>query len=318
MRIVFLGTRRLGYEGLRLLIEMRETIVSAFTFDHEITEGRTSSDLAALCDAHGIRLHVTEDLDAYLDAFRAAAPDLLVSLFWKRIVSRAVLQTARLGGVNVHQSLLPRYRGYAPQNWAILRGDRWAGVTLHWMVPRADAGDIIDQRTYEIGPDETVGDLGDRARALALEMLRERLPQLALGTAPRIRQREASASEAYPRVPQDGWIDWQRPSAAIHDLIRAVSHPYPGAFTFRAGHRLYVWRSRLRAPDLAFAAMPGTVLRRSADGAWVSTGDGALELLRVQAEGSDEVAAGQLLTTRGERLGIDLVADVERLRRFLA
>lgn len=316
MRIVFLGTRLLGYEGLRVLIEQRHDILAAFTADHEITEGKDSTDFAQLCAAHRIACHSTDDLDSWVEHFQEWSVDLFVSAFWKRIVSARVLATARLGGVNVHQSALPRYRGYAPQNWAILRGDRSGGVTLHWMVPRADAGDIIDQRKYDIGSDDTIGQLGDRARGLALQMLRERIPEIAAGTAPRIVQRESDAVLALPRLPRDGWIEWERPSRAIHDLIRAVSHPYPGALTVRARRRLLVWHARAGDPPLDFVAMPGTVVRRTRrGGAWVSTGDGAIELLRVQPQGGPEVDAAEILVA-GERLGLDLVGELERLGAF--
>lgn len=308
MRIVFLGTRLLGFEGLQVLIEQRNEIVAAFTTDHDITEGKGPAEFAQLCAAHGIPFHRTGDLDALVDRSSRWDVDLFVSLFWKRIVSARVLATARLGGVNVHQSALPLYRGYAPQNWAIIRGDRTAGVTLHWMVPQADAGDIIDQRMYEIGPDDTIADLGARARSLALEMLRERIPQIAAGTAPRRAQSEADAVLSMPRRPSDGWIDWTAPSRTIHDLVRAVTHPYPGAFTLRGGQRLFVWRSRTGDPPVRFVAVPGTVVRRSpARGAWVSSGDGAVELLRVQVDGEEEAPAADVLRA-GERLGADLAA----------
>lgn len=315
MRLVFLGTRALGYEGLELLIEQGHDIAAAFSVDHDITEGRTADDFARLCARHGVPFHRTDDLEAHIDSFRTLGVDLFVSLFWKRIVSSRVLATARLGGVNVHQSALPRYRGFAPQNWAILNGDVSGGVTLHWMVTRADAGDIIDQRSHEIGPDDTIADLGARARSLALEMLRERIPQIADGTAPRRAQSENEAVLAMPRRPGDGWIDWTASGRVIHDLVRAVGHPYPGAFTFRDGARLFVWRTRIGEPPFAFVAVPGTALRRAdgGEGMWVSTGDGAIQLLRVQVADAQEAPAAAILRP-GDRLGIDMNALLAGVR----
>jgi methionyl-tRNA formyltransferase len=118
-----------------------------------------------------------------------------------------------------------------------------------------------------------------------------------------------------PRHPGDGWIDWTAPSRAIHDLVRAVTHPYPGAFTMRARTRLMVWRTRMGDAPVRFVAVPGTVVRRSAraGGAWVSTGDGAIELLRVQLDGEPERPAADVLRS-GDRLGADIPALLEMIR----
>jgi len=309
VRIVLLGTRRLGYEGLQLLVSEGHDVLAAFTTEHEITEGRGAAAFAALCAEHRIPFHLTADLDARRDELAGWGIDLFVSLLWERIVSSRVLDTARLGGMNVHQSAFPLYRGDAPQNWAILRGDRTAGVTLHWMVPEADAGDIIDQRTYEIGPDDTIADLGDRARILALAMLRERLPEIAAGTAPRRPQSHADTVLSMPRVPGDGWIEWSAPGHAIHDLVLAVTHPYPGAFTIRGRTPIFVWRARLADPPVRSVAVPGTVIRRSASGggAWVSTGDG------VQVAGEAEGPAAGVLRA-GDRIGADIPALLAMIR----
>ena len=162
---------------------------------------------------------------------RIAAPDLVFSFYYRRVLPEEMLAVPRLGAYNMHGSLLPKFRGRAPVNWAVLKGETRTGATLHAMTPRADAGPIVDQEAVPIGPEDTAFDVQKRVDAAAVAILARRLEELKAGTAPSRPQDDAAATRFGRRRPEDGRIDWSRPAREVHDLVRAVTHPYPGAFT---------------------------------------------------------------------------------------
>jgi methionyl-tRNA formyltransferase len=177
--------------------------------------------------------------------------------------------------------MLPRYRGRAPVNWAILRGEREAGATLHYMVARADAGDIVDQQSVPILPDDTSADVLAKVAVVAEIVLVRSLPALFAGTAPRIRQDITQGEYVGRRRPEDGLIDWNFPAQQIHNLVRAVAPPFPGAFAWIGERRLGIDRTRL-------------LLRRETAGDARLFGEGDRCLIRCRDGGVLEVLAGSL------------------------
>jgi methionyl-tRNA formyltransferase len=161
------------------------------------------------------------------------------------MLSPEVLASASRGGYNMHGSLLPRYRGRVPVNWAILHGEHETGATLHRMEAKPDAGDIVDQMAVPILPDDVALDVFRKVTVAAELVLRRSLPSILEGTDPRIEQDLSRGSYFGGRRPEDGRIDWTMGARAIHDLVRAVAPPYPGAFTDLAGHRLSINRTRV-------------------------------------------------------------------------
>jgi methionyl-tRNA formyltransferase len=200
----------------------------------------------------------------------------------------------------MHGSLLPKYRGRVPVNWAVLNGERETGATLHVMVKRPDAGDIVDQEPVPIGKDDTAFTVFGNVTAAARRVLERRIDALLSGTAPRRAQDESRASYFGGRKPEDGRIRWSRSAASIYDLIRAVTHPYPGAFTHAAGKQLFVWWAR---PLPGGGGKPGRVV--SADPLRVATGNGTLEILKLQWQGmpEEDAAAGTHGLMKGQILG---------------
>ena len=227
---------------------------------------------------------------------RAAAPDVLFVAAYGKILPEEVLAIPRDGCVNVHASLLPLYRGAAPINWAIVRGEKVTGITIQGMAPAMDAGDILLTREIPIGPDETAGELHDRLSGLGAAAA------LAFF---------AAAREGIPAVPQDathatlapilkktdGLIDWNASAAAIHDRVRGLS-PWPGAYTSLAGALLKIHRTRL-AQGTAVAPA-GTIVSVENDAVTVAAGGGLIDLLELQAEGGKRLAAAEF--ARGRRL----------------
>lgn len=218
----------------------------------------------------------------FVSRLQALAPDFLFSFYYRHMLSPAVLATARRGAFNMHGSLLPRYRGRVPVNWAILRGERETGATLHEMVAKPDAGRIVDQMAVPILPDDVALDVFRKVTVAAEIVLHRSLPRLLDGTA-RPRAQDLSAGSYFGgRKPEDGRIDWSGAARAIHDLVRAVAPPYPGAFTDVKGARLRILRTRLlregQAPGAARLALDaGRLVARCGDGGELQILDGELD-----------------------------------------
>jgi methionyl-tRNA formyltransferase len=288
-----------GYACLRLLLDRGERIVFLATHRDDPAEKRWFPSVAELARSRGVEPLVIENpLDPQaIVRLRLAAPDLLFSFYYRRVLPEEMLVVPRLGAYNMHGSLLPKFRGRAPVNWAVLKGETRTGATLHAMTPRTDAGAIVDQEAVPIGPEDTAFEVQQRVDAAAVGILARRLEELKAGTAPSSPQDEASATRFGRRRPEDGRIDWSRPAREVHDLVRAVTHPYPGAFTEIFGPKTFVWRTRL--PGLAaHDTFPGQV--RAEEGRLnVACGDDRyVELLTLQAEGGEEMDAAGYLAAR--------------------
>jgi len=275
----------IGYECLDLLIARGEAVRVVFTHEDDPGETRWFRSVAELARRHGIPVRYDEPRVGSEAAglIAALAPDLIFSFYYRRMIPTAVLAAARRGAFNMHGSLLPRYRGKAPVNWAVLHGERETGVTFHHMVARADAGDIVDQEAVPIGPEDTAYEVMRRMVPAARRLLDRQLAALKAGTAPRRPQDEARASKFGGRRPEDGRIDWTQPAARIVNLVRAVARPYPGAFSELNGRRLMVWTARA-AGAVSVSGRPGEVM--SISPLRVRAGEGAVEVLEAEWAGS--------------------------------
>jgi len=230
--------------------------------------------------------------------------DLLVVCDYGEILRPATLATTHLGGVNLHGSLLPKYRGAAPVQWAVIQGDAETGNTVIQMTPGLDAGPCLAQERTPIDPDEDAGTLEARLAALGAKLVLRVVDELAAGTAKPVEQNSGSASKAPRLTKEHGAIDWSRSSLAIKNLVRGV-RPWPRAYTFwqrTSGPplRLNIGRVELVGPG-DVAATPGTVVDAS-HRLLVSTGDGILEILEVQAAGKRAMSATEFL--RGNRVAV--------------
>jgi UDP-4-amino-4-deoxy-L-arabinose formyltransferase/UDP-glucuronic acid dehydrogenase (UDP-4-keto-hexauronic acid decarboxylating) len=240
-----------------------------------------------------------------LEAVAGWRPEVLFSFYYRHLLPEAVLVATPRGGYNLHGSLLPRYRGRAPLNWVLVNGETETGVTLHRMTPRADAGGIVDRERVAIAPLDTAFTLYRKLEGAAERLLARALPLILSGTAAETAQDSALATHFGGRTPEDGRIDWAWPATQVYDLIRAVTHPYPGAFTTWSGRRLFVWWALPleQAPN----APPGTVLAADGDGIVVAAGIGCLRLVTIQAEGEPELPATVFAAAAGfapgDRLG---------------
>ena len=203
------------------------------------------------------------------------SPDFLFSFYFRNLIPEAVLALASRGCFNLHGSLLPRFRGRAPVNWQLVEGARESGLTLHRMVRKADAGDIIAQQAVSVHPDQDALGLTRQLLAIAPQLLATAITGLVSGTLRGLPQDHTQATVFGGRTPADGAIDWRWPARRVHDLVRAVAPPWPGAFSrFADGRQLLVWRTAVSAENGAYGA-PGTILA----GDRIACGQGAVTLL---------------------------------------
>jgi methionyl-tRNA formyltransferase len=314
LRIVVFGYHTIGYRCLQELLAHGAEVSAVVTHQDDAGECVWFESVAALAQSAGIPVLApkTPNTPAFACHLRTLQPDLILSFYYRRLLSRELLAIPRLGCINLHGSLLPKYRGRAPVNWVLVNGETQTGVTLHYMVEQADAGDIIAQRAVDIAFEDTALTLFEKVAQAALELFRETFPLIKAGVAPRMPQDAAQATYFGGRTPDDGRIAWQRPALALYNLIRAVTIPYPGAFTFLHGKKLYVWSSRLVRDDASERRPPGTILGLPHGGCLVATGEGPLLLTQVQLEGEEGIAGDALLRRYGLETGVRLGEDSAR------
>lgn len=279
-RVLLFAYSEIGAECLDFLLE--RDIVPVALITHADASGeriwfRTPGDSAR---RRGIPVHEPETVNTpeWRERIALLAPDLILSAYYRHMIGTRILSLAPLGAFNIHGSLLPRYRGRAPLNWAILHGESRVGLTLHRMVAKADAGGIVDQEGVEIDPRATAEQAFRKVLPLVRVILGRQIDALLAGSARETPQDESCATYFGARTPEDGRIDWRQPTRRIFDLIRAVTEPYPGAFTESSGARLVVWWGEPAAGRPG--AQPGEVLSLSP--LTVATGDGALALVRCE------------------------------------
>jgi methionyl-tRNA formyltransferase len=273
-----------GYECLDALIQNDEYIIAVITHVDNPNEEIWFRSVAGLAKKYGIPVYSPESVNtpAWIEQIRTWEPDLIFSFYYRNMIKEEILAVPRLGAFNMHGSLLPKYRGRVPINWAVLNGEKETGVTLHHMVKKADAGDIVDQEKVPIGPEDTAQDVFNKCVAAARLVLTRQLEALTRGVAPRRAQDESQATYFGGRKPEDGRIDWTMDAEKIYNLIRAVTQPYPGAFTEAGGKKLFIWWAK---PARGSGA-PGQVL--SLDPLRVGTGNGSLEIINMEWEDEEE------------------------------
>jgi UDP-4-amino-4-deoxy-L-arabinose formyltransferase/UDP-glucuronic acid dehydrogenase (UDP-4-keto-hexauronic acid decarboxylating) len=231
------------------------------------------------------------------------APDFLFSFFYRDMIRKAVLDVPTVASFNLHASLLPRLRGRAPINWALVNGEKRTGVTLHHITPKADDGDIVCQAAVDIADDDTARSLHEKLEFVARQMLSENLPKILRGGIQGRPQNHVEASYFGRRTPADGEIDWRASATQVRNLVRGVTRPYPGAFTYRGNIKLTIWEART-IEDIHKSSVPGTIL--STKPLVVAAGQGAVEVVAGQTEGgvycTGEALARELDLCEGARL----------------
>jgi methionyl-tRNA formyltransferase len=281
MRSVVFAYHNMGIAGLQSLRRAGYEIACIFSHEDDPGENCWFGSVKAWAAQQAIPVYcpVNVNRTEWIEMIAAFRPSMIFSFYYRQMLIDEIINIPRGGAYNLHGSLLPAYRGRCPVNWVLVRGETRTGVTLHHMVGKADAGDIVGQRVVAIGPIDTAVILYEKLCKAAGELLDELLPQMKVGTAPRMPQDLSKGSYFGGRKPEDGRIDWRWPAERIYNLIRAVTAPYPGAFCLLPdGSQLLLWWATPEETNASPAAnIPGRVL--VVDGrVLVWTGRGRLRL----------------------------------------
>jgi methionyl-tRNA formyltransferase len=312
IRIIMLGTGDFALPTFNHLCDTGHNVVALVT-QPDRPQGRKQelipSEIKRSALARGVRVEQPEDVNASesLELVRSMNPDLLVTAAYGQILSADLLSIPRLGGINLHGSILPSYRGAAPVARAIQNGEAETGVTVIRMTPKIDAGGMMSIARTAIDPDETAGELEDRLAALGAPLVEQAIADLVHGTAEVIPQVKSRVTRAPKLRKDDGLICWDRPATEIHNLVRAMK-PWPIASTTfrppgppeREPLRLIVHRTEVVNSDGQTEALPGAVLEASGDRLVIAASPGAVRLLSIQIPGKKAVSAADFL--RGYRL----------------
>ncbi len=292
-RAVVFAYHNVGVRCLKVLLAHGVDVRLVVTHEDNPNETIWFDSVARTAAEYGIPTIMPENANrpVVLAQIEDCRPDFLFSFYYRSMLNPALLAAASRGAYNMHGSLLPKYRGRVPVNWAVLHGERETGATLHRMVEKPDAGEIVVQQAVPILPDDTAFEVFGKVTIAAEMALDRALPQLIAGTAPHVLPDLKAGSYFGGRKPEDGRIDWTKPAQEVHDLVRAVAPPYPGAFTdLPDGSRLLVLRT-LRAFDRQPRHAAPT-LYRDGDFAYADCADGrVLRVVEWQGEWSGEPLA---------------------------
>ena len=267
-RAVVFAYSEVGVRCVRELLAQGVEITLLFTHADDPGESQWFGSVQQLAVAHGLRVETpdTPNTSEWLAAGRAVNPDFLFSFYYRHMLDKAWLQIPRLGALNMHGSLLPKYRGRAPVHWAILRGESETGASLHYMLEKPDAGALVDQQSVPILENDTALDVSLKVAEAAEGVLRRSLPALLAGRAQARAFDLNKGSYFGRRRPEDGRIDWQGTARSVHDLVRAVAPPFPGAFTELNGCRLAILETRVDEQPVRFASQAPCLY--AMDGEW--------------------------------------------------
>lgn len=277
MQVAFLGSQEIGARCLEVILEGGHDVVGVGTFEAGEHE-RWTDDVERIVAERGLpRLRGRRfKTDEAIDELRALRPDILFAIGWRWILPAAVLEIPAKGCLGIHGSLLPRLRGFAPVNWALIRDEPRTGPSLFYFDAGTDTGDLVGQRPFALTDEDDAATVRRRLADAAVELLREHLPGLASGSAPRVAQPAEGATYGERRRPEDGAIDWRRSAREVFNWVRGLTRPYPGAFGFVGGDKVLVWK--VRSVDGDAGLLPGK-LAVQGEAIVVGTGRGGVRIL---------------------------------------
>lgn len=302
MKIIFMGTPDFAAASLEALIDSRHEIQAVVT-QPDKPKGRkgelTPSPVKVVAEEKGIKVYQPLKVrdEEFVETLRAYNPDVIVVVAFGQIIPLSILQMPKFGCVNIHGSLLPKYRGAAPIQWAVLDGEKETGITTILMDEGIDTGDILLKKTIKIEADETSGSLFDKLMALGAETILETLDELEKGNLTPIKQGESPTAYAKMLTKAMGLIDFTRSAKELDCFVRGMD-PWPSAYTLLAGKTLKLWKVRA----VEGGGKAGSVIEIGKEGFTIACGEGAIEVLEVQLEGKKRMSAGDFL--KGSTLNI--------------
>jgi methionyl-tRNA formyltransferase len=296
--------------GLKFLERLRtlcpDDRITVFTFNEEPWEPRFVEKIRAVGERERMEVFVNKNVMARdCEGVWNDSIDLVFIVHWRYILAMRAVGKVGLATVVLHDSLLPAYRGFSQTVWAMIVGEQRCGVSMCHLSESMDAGDLIDQVEVAIGPDETIAEVMEKSTFGYLTLLERNIELLKRGLAPRRAQDRSLATYTCRRLPSDNLIDWRQPTRSIFNVIRATSHPYPGAYTFYQGKRMRIWMAERESVTRRYVgAIPGRVVEIfDRKGIAVLTGDGTLLVRTIQMEQESEVCAADVIRSISAQLG---------------
>jgi len=324
MKIVFMGHQNWGYVCLEHLLKHKDKyeIVAVFTHPkgHDKYESHWYKSVQELAEKNNLPVYAPENHDVNTkentELIRSLVPDVILSAGWRSVVKKEILEIPKIS-INIHEAPLPRYRGHCPNNWTIINGEKETGITAHTMDVEVDGGNILSQCKIPIHLEDTIMDVYYRSLEKFPEVMFEALKKVEKGETGE--PMDLSKSTYWgKRYPWDGVMDWNKSSMEIYNLVRALVRPYPGAFTYYEGKKLFIWKAKLADVD-NYYGKPGQILKRSKNkGVLVRTGDGLIWILKVQPEDGGEMDAYKYLKETGKCLGINYYLEIDKLKKIIA
>lgn len=275
-----------GYMCLQQLIKDGANIAAVYTHQDDPEEEIWFHSVYDLAKENNIPVFRPKKIDENAAAnIKQLKPEIIFSFYFRRLIPNEIILMPRLGAYNLHGALLPKYRGQTCINWAVVNGEKHTGATLHLMTEKADEGDIVDQRSFDIAFTDTAIDVFKKVSITAARIIHDNLPRLEAGTAKLTPQDNSKATKFPRRRPKDGYLDFNKSAVSLYNLIRGVTHPFPGAFTFTGGRKLFIWW----AEPVEGYGNAGEIV--SINPLCIGTGNGLLQLEKLQWENGLETAA---------------------------
>lgn len=307
MKIVFMGTPEFAAASLKALVESNQYEIAAVVTQPDRPKGRGHKVMMSAVKEYALTqgLPVLQPervkTPGFQEEMEKLQPELIVVAAFGQFLPKTLLDLPRFGCINVHASLLPRYRGAAPIHYAILKGETEAGVTIMQMDVGMDTGAMLSKVSVPVGPEMTQGELHDILKEKGAQLLLDTIPQLAAGNLQPVPQPAGEATYASLITRDMEKLDWNKTAEELHNQIRAFD-PWPGSFTLLPdGKRLKIWKSRVL--ETTGQDLPGTVLRADSRGFWVACGQGSLEILECQPEGKKRMAATPFINGKHVKAG---------------
>jgi methionyl-tRNA formyltransferase len=293
---LFLGNR-VGYEALRVLLKDKVEINAVFVEqEHEHEIEKYFNQIKHLCYDHSIPFYTNLKTEAIYNEVIKSIPDIIMCFGYRRYIPPKIYKLAKLCSVGTHFAPLPRYRGFAPVNWAIINGESETAVSMFHLGEGIDDGDIIAQRSVPIGEDETINEVLDKCIEQFKIMLSKEIKNFSKNIVKRIPQKHQEATYTCARNPEDGYIDWSMKTRDIYNMIRALTYPFPGAFSYLEDEKLIIWDAKPVEIGTYVGRIPGRVVKIvKGEGVYVLTGDGALLVKNVQLGNGNAVPAETII-----------------------
>lgn len=304
---LFLGSRR-GFSVLKTLVEAKTSISGILCLVEDPHEEAFHPKIKKIAEEHQIPFYSSTDIKPadYETLLKKIKPDVAFAIGWRYLINKAAYSIPSKGTLILHDSLLPRYRGFAPMNWAIINGESKTGVTLFYIADGVDSGPIVDQLETTIERHDTAKTVDEKIIALYNRIILKNIEAIISGKAKKTEQNESEASYTCKRTPEDGRINWNKSAWEIYNLIRGLTHPFPGAFTTLKDKKLYIWEAELPSIKQHYVgAIPGRIIGKHNGMIDILTGDGVLSLKQLQYENEEIMNATDFNISVKDTFGIN-------------